>query len=481
MRVAVLNPPFKGRFSRTSRSPAVTKAGTLYYPFWLSYAVGILEQEGFEIEFIDAPARGLDLEHVLRRIREIKPRLTVIDTSTPSIYSDIQVAEQIKNVTDDNFTIAVGTHPSALPEATLSLSSKLDAVAMGEYDYTIRDLAIALRDSGDLKQVKGMVYKEDNHVIFNPRRELIENLDALPFVSKVYKKYLTIKNYFFAVSNYPFVMIITGRGCPHRCFFCVYPQTFHSRKYRMRSAENVVDEFEYICKELKIVKEVGIEDDTFTIDRQRVHKICELLIKRNIKIHWYCNVRVGLDFDTMRLMKKAGCRLLTVGFEHANQEILDRMQKGITVEQSKKFVQNAKKAGLLVHGAFMCGFPGENKETLKGMLNFAKKLNTAGAQFYPLFVYPGTEAFAWAKKNGYLATTDYSQWLNEEGGYNCVISLPGLSGKDLISFCNHATREYYFRPGYLLSKLRDTFLHPQDFKKDIIASKTFFRHLIFDK
>ncbi|MCX5712839.1 MAG: radical SAM protein [Candidatus Omnitrophica bacterium] len=441
MKVLVLNPPFKGRFSRTSRSPAVTKGGTLYYPFWLSYAVGVLDKEGFEVDFIDAPAERKNLEYVLDRVRSERPRLVVLDTSTPSIYNDVCIAGNIKDIVSDAFTIAVGTHPSALPVETLSLEKKLDAVAIGEYDYTIRDLALALRDSGDLRKVDGIVFREGEDIIFNKSRPRIENLDELPFVSRVYKKYLNIKNYFFAVSNYPFAMIITGRGCPARCFFCVYPQTFHDRKYRMRSAESVVDEFEYIVKELKIVREIGIEDDTFTIDRGRVQKICELLLKRKIHIPWYCNVRVGLDFDTMKSMKRAGCRMITVGFE----------------------------------------FPGENMNTLEEMLNFAKEMNTDGAQFYPLIVYPGTEAFEWAKNNGYLTTMDYSKWATEAGGHNCVINLPGLSSKDLVSFCNRATKEYYIRPRYLISKLRNLLLRPKEIKIDIIAGKTFLNHLIFDK
>lgn len=179
-------------------------------------------------------------------------------------------------------------------------------------------------------------------------------------------------------------MIFTGRGCPNKCFFCVYPQVFYGRRYRLRSAENVVKEFEYIVKNFPDVKEIGIEDDTFTADLPRARKICKLLIKKGInkKVNWWANTRVNLDLKTMKLMKKAGCRLIIAGYESGVQELLNNMHKGITIEQSMKYAENSKKAGLLVHGCFMVGFPGETKETMRQTIEFAKKLKPDTAQFF---------------------------------------------------------------------------------------------------
>ncbi|NIN69996.1 MAG: B12-binding domain-containing radical SAM protein, partial [Anaerolineae bacterium] len=205
MNVLMLNPPFKGRFSRTSRSPAVTLGGTIYYPFWLAYATGVLEQSGFGVQLIDAPAQGLSSGEVVERVKDSPPHLIVVDTSTPSIYSDVKMAEQLKESFPSSFVVLVGTHPSALPEETLKLSQKVDAVAVGEYDYTLRDLALALDNGEDLRAVDGLVFRKGNEIIHNQPRALIENVDELPFVSQVYKRHLNVRDYYFAAANYPMV------------------------------------------------------------------------------------------------------------------------------------------------------------------------------------------------------------------------------------------------------------------------------------
>jgi len=480
MKVLMLNPPFFKRFSRSSRSPASTKGGTIYYPIMLSYATGVLEKNGFEVKLVDAPAKGYIREDVITIAKEFSPEMIVIDTSTPSIANDVAVASEIKDATG-SFVILVGTHPSALPEATLNIDKKIDAVAVGEYDYTILDLARALEAKSDLKSVKGICFRKNGKIISSPRREFIENLDELPFVSSVYKRHLNPKDYFFASAEYPMIMIMTGRGCPFRCFFCNYPQVFYGRKYRLRSPENVVSEFEYIVENFPEVKEIGIEDDTFSADLERVRRICRLLVERGLhkKIKWWANTRVNLDFETMKLMKEAGCRLVIPGYESGVQQILDNMHKGITVEQSAEFTRNAKKAGLLIHGCFMLGLPSETKKTIRQTIDFAKKLNPDTAQFFPLMVYPGTEAYEWAEKNKYLATTDFSKWVTENGLHNTVLKLPELPAEDIIKYCDQARREFYLRPAYIFYKIKQSIMHPSEAFRNVRSFKSLFRHLLW--
>jgi len=474
MNILFLNPPFIGRFSRTSRSPAVTKGGTLYYPIWLSYAAGVAEQAGHNVRFYDAPAEGLEIDGIFARLGDFVPDIVVVDTSTPSIYNDVKVAEKVKANYQKAFVVLVGTHPSALPGETLMLSVDIDAVAVGEYDYTIRDLAKTIKTNQPLDSVDGLVFRTGDEIIRNPDRDRIENLDDIPFVSSVYKKHLNCRNYFFAAANYPMIMIITGRGCPYKCFFCVYPQVFHSRRYRMRSPKNVVDEFEYIVNNYPEVKEIGIEDDCFTANRGHVRKICEKIIKRKIRIKWYCNVRGDLDYSLLKLMKSAGCRLVTVGFESGCQHILDKMHKGEKIERYYQFARDARRAGILVHGCIMVGNPGDSKETLAESYKFAKKINCDSMQFYPLYVYPGTEAYSWAIQNGYLKTNDFSKWLTKKGLHNCVLNTPELCSEDMVFLCDYYLKKYHLRPGYILGKIWQAVKNPSEGYRSIKSAKVFF-------
>lgn len=277
------------------------------------------------------------------------------------------------------------------------------------------------------------------------------------------------------------MMIFTGRGCPNNCFFCVYPQTFHGRMaYRLRSPENVVEEIEYILQNFPDLKSLGFEDDTFTADLERTKNICRLIIEKGLekKINWWVNARVTLDFDTMLLMKQAGCRLLIAGFESGNQQVLENMHKGIKVDWSKKYVENAKKAGLLIHGCFMVGNPGETPETMEETFQLALQLNTDTAQFFPLMVYPGTDAYKWARKNNYLVTEDYSKWISEDGLHNCVISLQGISNKELVEFCDKARKRYYIRANYIFSKIKQFITYPAERKRLFKAGKRFIKFLL---
>jgi len=483
MKVLLLNPPFKnqyGRFSRTSRSPAITKSGTLYYPFWLAYAAGVLEDNGFEVRLVDAAAAQLPAKEVLSQIEGFAPKMVVIDTSTPSIHNDLSIGCVIKRHVEDVWVVVVGTHPSALPVETLEMAHEIDCVCLGEYDYTVRDLANCIRRKGNPADVPGLVFRRNGKIIRTGIRTKIEDLDSLPFVSRVYRTHLDYRKYFFSAAKYPMVMIISGRGCPHRCFYCVYPQIFHGKRYRLRSPKNVVDEFEYILEAFPRVKSIGIEDDTFTANKTRVKEICRLLINRglNRQITWWANTRVDLNFEIMALMKTAGCSLLIPGFESGSQEILDSINKEIKIETSIRFMENARKAGLNVHGCFMVGNPGETIETMQKTLNFAMRLSPDTAQFFPMIPYPGTKAFEWATKNGYLNFESYSDWLTEDGLHNTILEPNNLTSKELVDFCNYARKRYYLRCSYVWRKIKQSMKDFYEFKRNFKAFRTLLRHLI---
>jgi len=263
MKILFINPPFLsevGKFSREQRSPAVTKSGTFYYPMWLCYTAGALEKDGHEITLIDAPAKRMNSNDIIQKVKNYRYDIVVIDTSTPSIYNDYQFCLKLKEYLDA-FSVFVGPHVSALPEETLRMGDGIDAVARGEYDYTIKDLAKCIDSNGkynltNLKNIEGLSFKWNQKTYHNIERNNNHNLDDLPFVSKIYKKHLNYKDYFYSHSKYPILTIVTGRGCPHKCVYCVYPQVFFGKKVRYRSIKNVIDEIDYIHINFPDIKEI---------------------------------------------------------------------------------------------------------------------------------------------------------------------------------------------------------------------------------
>lgn len=471
MKVFLLNPPFFKGYSRQSRSPCVTKGGTFYYPYFLAYATGALEKAGHEVRLVDAVARKIDCGGVIEEARKFNPGLVVLDTSTPSIYNDVEVASLIKEALPSAHITLVGTHPTALPDETLALSPSVDSLCLGEYDHTLVELA---EGGTSLAKVKGLCYRSNNKVYKNAPQELIKDLDELPFVSQVYKKHLNIKDYFYASLLYPQVTILTARGCPYNCSFCNSP---YKNSYRPRGVENVLDEFEYIQRELPEVKEVMIEDETFPARKKRTLEFCFGLRERGIKLRWSCNARVNTDEETLEAMKGAGCRLLCVGFETPTQLALDSVHKGTTKELQLRFMDNARRLGLLVNGCFMLGLPGDSVKSITETIDFAKTLNPDTAQFYPLMVYPGTEAYRWAKEEGYLLTEDYSKWIDTEGRHATTVSYPGLSNEDLVKLCDNARLEFYLRREYILYKAKQALSSPSEALRTLKSAKTFFRYL----
>jgi radical SAM superfamily enzyme YgiQ (UPF0313 family) len=478
MNVLLLNPPFHQKFSRSQRSPAVIKSGVIYYPIWLAYATGVLEKNGLQARLIDAPAEGFDLEYVAIEAEKFQPQLIVIETSTPSIHADVRTATVLKERLPNAFTLLVGPHVTALPEATLQISPAVDAVARGEYDYTVRDLAQCLDGDGELSSVQGLSFrKKDGKTVHNIDRPYIKDLDELPFVSEVYKRHLHVENYFYSITRYPEVALVTGRGCPYRCTYCLWPQTLTGHAYRKRSITNIAEEFDYIARELPQVKEVFIEDDTLTVDQPRSIELAQELINRHNQLPFSANSRANVNYETLHWLKQAGLRLLCVGFESGDQSVLDAINKKMTVDQYYAFRDAARQAKVLVHGCFIAGNPGETLGSLSKTLKLAKDLAPDTAQFFPLMVYPGTEAYDWAARNGYLITTDFQEWLTPEGLHRSIVSRPGLSAADLTEWCDRARRSFYLRPRYIASKIIETLFQPDERYRLLRAARIFVRYL----
>ncbi len=483
MRVLCLNAPFHKNYSSHQRSPAVTKSRTLYYPIWLAYAAGLLEAHGFDVLLIDGPGEDVEMSDVVERARTFRPELVVVATTTPSISNDIRAAEALKELTGA-YTVLVGTHTSAKPDETLDAAPKVDAVARREYDWTLLELAERLAGGGkDPAGIKGLTWRSpDGERVVEPDRPDQIDISELPHVARVYKKHFFghWTRYFYAITRHPVVTIITGRGCPYRCTYCLFPQTLTGHLYRRRPVEAIVDEFKYIEREFPGVREVFIEDDTLTVDKKRCRRFAEEMIRRRVKLKWTANARCDVDYETLRLLRKANLRLLCVGVESADQEILDNVKKKIEVGQIERFFADAKKADVMVHGCFMVGNPGETHDSLQRTLEFAKRLEPDTAQFFPLMVYPGTEAYEWAEREGLLETNSYDRWLTPEGLHRSVVERPNLPSEDLREFCDRARREFYLRPNYLARKAKQVATDPYEARRTAKSFLTFARYL-FDK
>lgn len=448
----MLNPPYFPHFGREMRWQDTGRGGTLYYPIWLSYATAVVEQE-YETRLVDAPAWNWGKEDVIEDVKRFKPDLVVLDSSFPSLKNDIGVAVEIKENYDVKIAL-VGPPASQFPDEILN--NGVDIVARYEYDFTIREIANKIEQGEGLEDVRGISYRADERIVHNPDREFTssEDLDKIPFVSKVYKEHLNIRDYFLSSSLYPEVQIFTGRGCPYLCTFCSWTQTLMGRKYRVRSISNVLDELEWIQDNLPEVKEVFFEDDTFTINKKRVLEFCKEYKERDLDITWACNARADLDYETMKEMKRANCRLLIVGYESGSDTILKNIKKGITVEQIRKFAKEARRAGLLVHGDFIIGLPGETKETIGLTRKLIKETKPEILQVAVASPFPGTEFYDWVKDNGYLLTDDPNEYLDRHGHQRSIISYPNLSPEEITRAVDEILKDYYLSVGYVPLALR---------------------------
>jgi anaerobic magnesium-protoporphyrin IX monomethyl ester cyclase len=490
VRVLFLNPPFHPRFSREQRSPAVTKSGTLYYPKWLSTAAGVAIKNGHDVDLVDAPAAEATLQTVIDRIGAKDIEAVVCDTSTPSILNDVKVVESLLAAKPKLHVLMVGRHVSSLPKETLAMSLKLEAVAMREYEYTVRDWLEAKACGADLANVDGIAYRrrDTGELLINKEREPIKNLDELPFVTEIYKRFLNTRDYFYGHSLWPLVVFDTSRGCPYHCAFCVYPQTFSGHTMRYRSVSHVADEFEFVAREMPEIKTAMLEDDTFIVNKPRTLELAHELIRRGNKLPFDANCRadIGADKELLSTLHKAGARLFCVGFESGDVDVIHGMHKNNDDRRDAKyhdeafrFVSRCRESGIMVHGCFMVGNLNETPASLEKTLIFAKKLRPDTAQFFPIMVYPGTEAYREAKQRGYIQNEDWGAWLTKEGLHNSVVTLPDITHEQLVTFCDTARRRFYLSPSYLRYKLAQSLKDPRELQRNLKGFITLSKYLLF--
>lgn len=472
MKILFLNLPYLFDISRASRWPEKTKSGTLYYPYWLCYAAGVCMEQGYDVELVDCITRKMTREDTVALVQKQSPDYVMCELTTSTCHYDYDTIRAIKAACPDVKVLVGGTHATVLSEQVLAECPEIDVVVRQEYDYTLGEIMSA---GDDLSSVQGVTYVQDGQTIHNPDRVWLEDLDHLPFVSKVYEKFLNVNDYYYAFARKPMIQIFSARGCPFHCNFCSYPESMSGRCFRKRSAKNFVDELEYIAHHMPYIQEIFIEDDTFTVDRKRVIEICDEILARGLKLVWSCNTRADLPYDVMAKMRQAGCRLLVVGYESGNQNVLNETRKGIKLEQSLAFAQNTKKLGIKVFGCFMIGLKGDTLETIEDTFRFAKKVYPDMCFFQQAVPFPGTAFYAWVKEQGYLRTEDYAKWLNPDGYLDCLVDYPYADHKEIERIRDNLMSRYYFSFTYIFK----TFLANLSWVEFKRVMKSGFNYILF--
>lgn len=464
MRTLFLNPPsFEGFDGGAgARYQARREIRSFWFPTWLAQPAAMIPTS----KLIDAPADDLSLDEVLRRARGFE--LCVIHTSTPSFENDAKVAGALKAQNPDMKIGFVGAHVAVLPEESLKRAPMLDFIGREEFDYTLKEVA----EGRPYDQVAGLSYRKGDEIIHNPDRMLIDDMDALPSVLDVYKRDLTVSNYYIGYLKHPYLSLYTGRGCPARCSFCLWPQTVGGHVYRTKSAKAVIAEMARAKEMFPEVKEFFFDDDTFTADLTRAAEIAKGLGK--LGIMWSCNSRANVPYEYLKTFKENGLRLLLVGYESGNQQILNNIKKGVRTDIAKQFTKDCQKLGIVIHGTFILGLPGETPETIEESIKYACELNVDTIQVSLAAAYPGTELYRQAMTNKWY---DEDTLVRMDGTQASAIEYPHLKAAAIEAGVKRFYSKFYARPTPILRMLVSMAKDPLERQRRLREGKEFLDYL----
>ena len=443
MRTLFLNPPSYDDFDggAGSRYQAKREVWSFWYPTWLCYPAGMLP--GARV--LDAPAHHVSLEETVRTARDFD--MVVLHTSTPSFRSDVRTAQAIKDARPDTVIAFVGAHVTSMPEESLRQAPVIDYVARKEFDLAV----VAVAEGRRWEDVPGISFRQNGTVAHNPEGQPLttEQLDALPFVTEIYERDLDYLKYNSPYCQYPYVSLYTGRGCPARCTFCLWPQVTTGHSYRVRSVGNVLDEVSQMKRRFPKMKEIFFDDDTFTADPPRAREIAKGLGK--LGLTWSTNSRANVDRETLAVLKDGGLRLFVVGYESGNEQILKNIRKGVSVERARRFTRDCHELGILIHGTFIFGLPGETRETIEETTRFAREMNPETLQVSLASPYPGTAFYEFVTKNGFL---NVDTLVDETGYQKCTVSYPEVSADEIFAAVEKFYRSFFFRPSYIWKSIK---------------------------
>ena len=451
-----------------SRYQAKREVKSFWYPTWLAQPAALVPGS----RVLDAPADELTVAQSLAIARDYD--LVIIHTSTPSFPTDARFAELLKEAKPGIVIGLVGAKTMVDPDGSLKATTAVDFACREEFDYTCKDVA----DGLPLADIKGLSYRgDDGRIVHNLPRPIVENMDDLPFVAPIYQRDLKITNYFIGYLKHPYVSFYTGRGCRSKCTFCLWPQTVGGHRYRVRSAANVIAEVKWIKENMPEVKEIMFDDDTFTdtSNLPRVEAIARGM--GELGMTWSCNAKANVPYNTLKVMKDNGLRLLLVGYESGDDEILHNIKKGLRTDIARRFTADCRKLGIVIHGTFILGLPGETQETIQKTIQFAQEINPHTIQVSLAAPYPGTSLYKQAVAEGWLQESDAQHLVNEKGVQLAAISYPHLSKEEIFHSMEVFYKRFYFRPSKIWEIVREMLTSWEMTRRRLREGAEFFRFL----
>ena len=365
----------------------------------------------------------------------------------------------------------IGAKVAVDAESSLKDAPVIDFVARNEFDFTIKEVA----EGHPLSEIDGLSFRNaEGTIIHNKDREILENMDALPPVTEVYKNNLRIEDYFIGYLKHPYISIYTGRGCRSKCTFCLWPQTVGGHRYRTRSVGHVIEEIKLAKKYFPQVKEFFFDDDTFTDDLPRAEAIAKELGK--LGVTWSCNAKSNVPRETLKILKENGLRLLLVGYESGDQQILNNIKKGMRIDIAKRFTKDCHDLGVQIHGTFIMGLPGETIQTIEETIKYAIEIDPHTIQVSLAAPYPGTYLHRQAVENGWLDTT-HAELVDDHGVQIAPLQYPHLSHQEIHNAVETMYRRFYFRRSKIMSIVKEMILSPDMMIRRLREGVEFFAFL----
>jgi radical SAM superfamily enzyme YgiQ (UPF0313 family) len=448
MKVLIINPPWPGKgFGTRSQNRIIKHRGDkfLQYPVFLAYSAAQLREAGHDVSFIDSVIQDFDLHETLTEAKRIEPDLIFMETTTPSIEADYASLTALKNATGSKIAVG-GPHATYFHKDVLADCHAVDIVIRHEFDTKISSVVSQLRD---LSGVSGISYRDNSRIVDNGDGEVAADLDRVSFPDRELVPWQWYLEAWY--SRQPYMLVMTSRGCPYHCAFCLWPQSMYGHRQRFRSLDNVFAELHMLVDRYGL-REINVDDGNFTTRKSRVIEFCQRLRDEKLKLLWTCNARFdNIDDEMLREMKASGCKMMRMGIESGSQEVLDKIKKGLKLERIEEGVRLVKKHGIQVQCGFMFGFPYDSRLSVEQTLEFAKNVSPDQVQFSIAMAYPGTQLYEYAITNDLLLAKSFKEF---DMTYGPVVKTVDMERGELAHVLSRAYREYYFRAKFVLQTLK---------------------------